>query len=199
MQADLEKLQAGGSFDEFARRTRRTWQSMALKLLQRWQCPTDVGVEDLVQEMLLAVWIMLPKYDPSRGKTLSQFVIWNSVNRAKKFVHRQRGAKRRDDKSLSRHPIAMSSMADPKVPYEERIEFEADQEREVEKSKMVERVCPNARTFAIGRLVVKNEGDIEAALDELFAGPSARTHRIGSRAEAQAIAYTVLNKIADAA
>jgi len=90
MQRELEQLADGRlTFDGFARATRLEWFRLASYLLRRWQAPADVGLEDLVQEMLLEAWRISDRFDPRRGKTIQQYVTWNAVTRAKKWLHRR--------------------------------------------------------------------------------------------------------------
>lgn len=98
----LAQLQAGGSFDEFAKKTTRVWESIARYLLRRWECPVAVSIEDVTQELLLNAWLRYKKFDPNRGVTLKRFLIFNATEYAKKWVHVQRNAYRRLDTSESR-------------------------------------------------------------------------------------------------
>jgi hypothetical protein len=76
----------------------------------------SVDVEDLVQELLVACWRCLLKFDPSRldgnGNKISieRYVVYNSVDKAKKWLHKRRGAYRRDDKSPSRFELPFSTL-----------------------------------------------------------------------------------------
>lgn len=95
------------SFDQFAASTRADWSRLAKWVLARWSVPSAVEVTDVEQEMLLAAWRAVQEWDSTRGPTLHAFVIWNSVTSAKKWLHRQRNAKRRDDHAPSRHDICV--------------------------------------------------------------------------------------------
>ena len=80
------------TFDEFARVTHPRWLSLALYIMRRWHLPPAVEPADVVQELLLGAWRAVWKYEPHFGGTASRYVVWNAVDKAKKRVHRMRGA-----------------------------------------------------------------------------------------------------------
>lgn len=111
LQAELERYQRGEiTFDTLAHRTQKTWVALATQLLSRWKCTAAVSIEDVQQQLLLAAWRCIPNFDPSRGKSLHQYVIYNAYDKAKKWVHKQRNAYRRDDKAPSRVPVPLSAL-----------------------------------------------------------------------------------------
>jgi hypothetical protein len=59
-------------------------------LIRRWRAG-GVSVEDVVQDLLIAVEHFVPKFDSSRGKTLVAFVVFNACAAAKRELHRMRG------------------------------------------------------------------------------------------------------------
>jgi hypothetical protein len=81
-------------FARFAQRTAGTWQRLARYLVARWPLPACCELRDVEQELLLAVAQLVPRWDPSRGVEIARFVVWNACNRAKRWMHRQRGATR---------------------------------------------------------------------------------------------------------
>lgn len=92
MKRELEQLRSGAwSFAQFRAATRREWELMAASLMRRWECPPAVDLEDVVQELLLNAWRFLPKFEPDRGKTLHQYIVFNAMDKAKKWMHKQRG------------------------------------------------------------------------------------------------------------
>lgn len=84
------------SFDRFARMTADYWKAQAVKQLARWAHPTDVAPEDLVQVMLMEAWIRSTTFDPAKGGTApaayGRYLVWNAIDKAKKYLHRVRGA-----------------------------------------------------------------------------------------------------------
>jgi len=114
MKASCRRLQAGEiDFDGFARETAARWQSLARMLIRRWRPPATVTEEDVVQELLLGAWRYRPKFDPARGVALERFLIWNACTEAKRFLHRQRQAHKRSDKSESRNAVPLSQLLRP--------------------------------------------------------------------------------------
>jgi hypothetical protein len=119
MSSALEKLRSGAmTFADFLVETKGDWRRMAAKLFGRWRLPCGVTEDDVEQEMLLAAWrsAMNPPgknggWDPSRGVPLVTHVLWSAHAAAKKWIHTQRKAKRRDDRAPSRHPLSVSSMS----------------------------------------------------------------------------------------
>lgn len=108
MQTELAALSAGTiSPDTFFLRTRSEWERLAAYLLRRWPVPSAVAQEDVVQELMLAAWTAVHRYDPARGTTLKGFVVYNATDKAKKWVHKQRAAYRRDDGAPSRHALLL--------------------------------------------------------------------------------------------
>lgn len=147
MDTDLEACRSGAiTFAELSRRTHPHWLRLAAYLLRKWRAPTWVADEtDLVQEMLAAAWIALREWDPERGVPLRSYVIFNSVDKAKKFLHTQRKALRRDDKAPSRHPIPVSALhregEDP-IDVADLVIAAADQDERLEAQRLLAQVPP---------------------------------------------------------
>jgi hypothetical protein len=113
MKDGLARLRDGAiNFSEFAEQTRADFDRMAADVARGWKVPPGVDEEDVRQEFLLSLIErdLVNKFDPRRGPSLERFVVWQSYTFAKRFVHRQRGAARRDGKAPSRHPLAFSSL-----------------------------------------------------------------------------------------
>ena len=104
------------SFEAFERRSRQVWTNVAEHMLRHWRAPAAVSVEDLRQEILLNVWIFVAHWDPQclgpDGKpvSISRFVTFNAYDKAKKWLHQQRNAYRRDDKAPGRFERPFSTM-----------------------------------------------------------------------------------------
>lgn len=97
MDGALHEVRAGRvSFDAFVRSTIDRWRRIAAKLLREWRdTPGWLPHEDVVQDLLLAAWRCIPKWDESKGRTLEDYVIWNAKDKARKNIHRARFGKRR--------------------------------------------------------------------------------------------------------
>lgn len=107
------------TFDRFIQATRETWRRYALYLLRRWRPPCSVDVADMEQELILAAWHALSAFEPGRT-TLKKFVVFSACDKAKKWLHKQRDAYRRDDKAPSRAALNFTQLG---------CETEADVER----------------------------------------------------------------------
>ena len=105
----IEKVRAGEvSFDAWARATAPDWRKLAEHLFRRYPLPAALSVEDVEQEMLLAAWTAIRIWDPTAGMPLERFVTWTAYTSAKKWIHRQRNALRRDDRAPGRFPSLMT-------------------------------------------------------------------------------------------
>lgn len=98
------------SFAEFERRTRPVWTNVAQKLLRSWRSPLAVSVDDVRQELIVHVWIFAGHWKKDLGVPLSRFVMFNAIDKAKKWLHQQRNAYRRDDRSPSRFDRPVSTL-----------------------------------------------------------------------------------------
>lgn len=102
-------------FTAFRVATHRNWASLARYILRRWRCPPAVCEEDVAQELLLAAWELVPKWDPARENAwpIGRFLVWRACNSAKAFVHRQRGASHTGsvDRQPGRFALTFSSLA----------------------------------------------------------------------------------------
>lgn len=121
MKVELEALRDGRvSFDAFFAQTVPEWRRLAKYLLARWPVPDAVDVEDVVQELAVAAWQFVGRYDPERGTPLQRYVVYNAVDKAKKWMHQQRAAYRRDDRSPSRHALNATSLDETRDPWLEQ-------------------------------------------------------------------------------
>lgn len=77
------------NFNRFAATSMPKWRAIAREFYQSWVLPAWVGVEDVLQELLLAAWKAIREYDASRdvngaGASIDRFVEW----RARKALSR---------------------------------------------------------------------------------------------------------------
>ena len=97
------------TFEQLVEQTDMRWKNAAGYLAKRWTPPGWFTCEDLKQEVVLGVWEVLWKYEDGRGPSFARFVAWNAMGRAKRKLHKARGATLhgREDSNPSRHePIA---------------------------------------------------------------------------------------------
>lgn len=101
------------TWNAFVGATQAEFTAMAMSLVRRWKPPSWYGITDVVQELYLWAWRFLPNFDPSRGKTIKQFVVYNAMSGAKRELHRARGAKLSGtaDKNPSRIEAPISSLS----------------------------------------------------------------------------------------
>ena len=91
----LDRLQSGETnYATFIRETERDWTKLAAYIMRRWSTPQGVELGDVVQELHVAAFRMIPRFDPAKGSSLARYVVWNAVSAAKKWVHGQRGVSR---------------------------------------------------------------------------------------------------------
>lgn len=81
-------------FAEFLAATSDHWDRLAKKVERFWELPSWLDAEDLRQEILIAVWTTVSRFDPSRGKSINEYVIFQAFDRAKKCAHKARLGKR---------------------------------------------------------------------------------------------------------
>lgn len=174
LQRELVSLRSGDqTFTVFARRTNKTWTALAKHLLKRWRAPTAVDTDDMVQQLLFAAWVFLPKWDEARGTPLHKFIVYNAVDKAKKWLHKQRGAYRRDDNSPSRLELPISTLG--LEPHEEermmgRISVESCQEKEMLRREAIRALRSDDLPF----MYYQRSADIEVAAARMYESNNAR-------------------------
>lgn len=108
MRKALEQLRAGAiTFRQFEAATAKDWTKLAGMLFLAWKqkLPAGIELDDIRQEMLCEAWRVTREFDPLRNVSIESFVVFNACAKARKWIHKQRNAKRRDDKAPSRVPI----------------------------------------------------------------------------------------------
>lgn len=183
--------------DEFFRNVAEDVRRMARRLFQRWRLPAGVSVEDVEQEIRQAIWVALPQWDPTKA-TLHAYVTFSSHSRAKKWIHKQRNALRRDGHNPGRYEFAVSSLSregdagDVELP---EPCVEADQEDAAERaealSAVVSVLAGGDRFAAVALAAAGGSVDVAAELVYQDVGASVAM-RLGSLPQAR-------RKVADAA
>lgn len=98
------------AFAEYERRTSPIWTNIAQHLLRRWRGPLAVSVDDVRQELILHSWIFAGHWRKELNVSISRYVQFNAIDKAKKWLHQQRNAYRRDDRSPGRIERPISSL-----------------------------------------------------------------------------------------
>lgn len=195
----LEGLRAGSiSFAEFARESAPVWERFGRYLMRRWKAPLGVELYDVQQELLLAGWQAIPKWDPNRGVPIDRFVIFQAIDKAKKWLHRQRNARRRDDKAPGRFPAGFSYLGCETAEDVDRMAWKHSDieetliEREEESllcgelTRVAARLPSRERECL--RLVAECGGDASSAVQLIVSDPGRRLAlRVGNDAAANAI------------
>lgn len=89
----LERLRSGEcTFAEFASGTRNLWKYMAARLLRSRDPGIGVDAADVEQEMLVAAWLFVGRWEDGRGAPIDKYVLFNSCDKAKKWLDGQREA-----------------------------------------------------------------------------------------------------------
>lgn len=155
-------------------RTRKEWTALAASLLRRYRCPPSVDVDDVVQVMLEAVHHFVPMWEEERGTPLKAFVVFNSCDKAVKWIHQQRRAYKRDGKSPSAFDIPLSCLGLDE--YGERrlmdraaADDEPAQHVELERRQAVARRASKMRD-GLNRYVLHQlaeKGDLEAVVENV--------------------------------
>ncbi len=179
LESELDGLRTGKmTFDQFVRSTAGDWTRLASYLRGRWQVPSAVDVDDVRQEMLLAAWRAVAAWDDTRGVSLRSFVLWTAITLAKKWLHGQRAALRRDDHAPSRHEVTATALGIE--PTDDRSSVtgrtEAEQEFTVAGIELFGRVLasiPPTDNVCLQALLTTG-GDVASAAGALYSNPTAR-------------------------
>lgn len=165
----LHELRSGRvGFDEFARETSTTWSRLARYVLSRWPTPDAVESIDVEQELLIAAWRAVGDWDPNRGVAIDVHVRWSAITAAKKWIHRQRGALRIDDRSPSRHPLSFTMLGMDRGGVDDR-SFMATQDEEVARLRLLTMATEKLSRYdaACVRALIKSCGNVAQAAEEV--------------------------------
>lgn len=164
----------------FLKNTLKEWRKIANSLLSRWAAPVEI--EDVLQDICLAIVELLPLFDKSRGVSLGDYLIFNASDKAKKRIHKYRGANihRGADRNASRLPV----LYEPDVisnwaSYSEKPE----QENKVILSQFVDKFS-DPLTKKVAFIILKT--DVEAATKTVFEDHELRaSFRLNTREQAR--------------
>lgn len=112
------------SFREYVSETNSYWRILANYIYRRWPAGCGISVDDVYQEVLIGLWIAYAKCEEGEGKaSASKYLYWNAGDKAKRFVHKQRGAIQhgKKDKNPSRLPVLFSQIGDDSNRFEESL------------------------------------------------------------------------------
>jgi DNA-directed RNA polymerase specialized sigma24 family protein len=190
-------------FSRFAKMTHNRWQRLAIYLRTRWKQPIWHSLEDVIQELLLGAWRCMKKFDPTRGVSLERFVVFNSVDRAKKACHKARGALLSG--SADRNPSHWETTLSTYDEETERFVLDLLQElpsqhRHVERIEAIERAKVHCKTM-VEQLVIGSLAHTESVIvsaDILYADYRTRLAcRLGSEDQALRVAAKAVADVAE--
>lgn len=88
------------------------FERLAANLIRGWDIPYAVASEDVAQELRTLALKSIGEWDPARCN-LEKFVVYKASDRAKRWVHQQRGAEKdQQGKQPSRHPLLLLDACD---------------------------------------------------------------------------------------
>jgi hypothetical protein len=197
----LVALRGGQStFAQFVQATRPHWKALSIYVVKRWDLPLWMDKEDVEQELHVAAWTFVGKFDDKRGKKLEEFVVWNAIDKAKKVAHKARGANRHrgadGNPSMYERPFTTFERAtDERGAAAERMlsgaAVEAHQERTAvreEGYKRARTVCGKVRELlAVQALYHADDSLTEAAANLYEDYESRRLCRLGSEDHALSV------------
>lgn len=194
---NLERLRDGDlDFSKFIHRTHAAWESLGQDLMRRYKAPIAVGREDVIQEMLAVVPRFVAQWDPKRDVPLKSYVVYNAYDKAKKWLHKQRNAKRRDDKAPGRFERALTTLASDEMGDEilmSRASVEPSQQEGMERAEAIQALKSTDLVFN----VYQQSGDVETTAGLLFGNPGARiAFRLDSLETARALVERSLESAA---
>lgn len=200
MTAALRALREGQwTFDQFARHTARDWRLLAHYLLRRWRVPEAVEPADVEQEMLVECWRAVADWSPEGGAPIAKYVVFRSVAAAKGWIHKQRAAHKRRDKSPSRHPLAEAKVGRGEDSLLDQLTSAPDQEAVLaakERFEEVRRRARTARELCSMDALVKGGGTVDGAAEVLWADVGVRRRcRLNSRSDARRAVWRATSKL----
>lgn len=189
----LNKLYKGElSFDAFVLQTRGYWENLARRLIYKWNAPPSVSVDDLIQEMFIKCWDLLATYDPNKSP-LEKYIVYNAMNHAKRYLHKQRGAKHYRDKSPSRYPL----LYDDLDKLSESYYMAPDQEQFIQRLEKVDLASNVKEMLILYKLARIPSIDIVAS--DLYSNPNIRlAMQLNSLPDTRRIVYRSVLKISRA-
>ena len=159
------------TFNEFARRTSKDWYRLADNLLKQFPV-WYIEVRDLTQVMLFEAWTRVGTYDATRGKTLLEYVLFNSCDKAKKVLESAmvpaRGVKMTMQGDAPTHPSSgtnrlYDSVASQSNPFDEFHDYEEAKVR----FQAVQKRVPYRSAAALAALYLA-DGEINEAGSQLY-------------------------------
>ncbi len=167
------------TFATFARETDTRWQRLAAMIRRRWAQPDWHEHADTVQDLLLAAWAAIPRWDERRCARIDRFVVWQAVDKAKKRAHKARGAVLHGspDRNKPRYEVTFASIGEEREERALRVLIEpAPQEEALARRESATRIRAACRTpreiYAIE--AVMREGTVARGALRVYDDPRSR-------------------------
>jgi DNA-directed RNA polymerase specialized sigma24 family protein len=189
------------TFDQLARETRGHWERLAEYLGRRWRLPGWVAREDVVQDLLLGAWEAIWHYKEGRS-SIEGYVVWNACDKAKKRLHRHRGAKlhRKADSNPSRGELLYRQVwgDDGDRRAEEQTAQAPTQQEALESVEALREVlaaCETEEQRSIMRVLAR-EGDLVNGVEQVYLSGGYGSAKEAARAVVEVVGR-VAGKMAD--
>jgi hypothetical protein len=196
------------TFVHMVNTTKPQWESLARQLARRWRAPAGVTLEDLIQELHVGAFLAIRRYDATKGKSPREYVVWNAMDRTKKWLHVQRlghRTHRHEDSTPGRFPRAFSTMqidgkGNSDLPYAvERACFSASELEPTVAIVAAKQAWRRARESApilhpVMDAVIRCRGNTEDAADAVYGSTDLRLqYRFGCRQDAVDLVRLAVN------
>ena len=192
---ELEQVRTGDlNFGAYAAATAGEWFALACWVHGRWVVPPCAGVEDVMQELLLAAWTAIGQWDSTRGYSLRSYVVWCAISAASHWLHAQRQAKGQKGSSPSRFAIGLDH--GPNVAQWEPSDPESQVVAREAFAKAFAGLKDDEREVMTG---IAQTGDVSLVAGLLYRDTDfRRRNRLGNEQEARRFARSALRRVVNA-
>lgn len=172
------------TFGEYLAATKARWESVAGWLMNRWRGPVWVDKADVLQDLYLGAWTGVWGHDDNHTmkngrdshRPLHMHVEYTAIDKAKKRLHKVRGAKLcgNADSAKSRMDVAFSAISDDPMVIDAIIGIvDPEQQREIR----THEICASERERLVMRAVMMSD-TVKGSVDYLFEDEESR-ERLG--------------------
>jgi DNA-directed RNA polymerase specialized sigma24 family protein len=162
----------------FFQGTDSLWLRLSRYLLRRFKSPVWVTEDELAQDLRMGAWKAVWDYEEtmSNGRSLARYAEWHAVDKAKKRLHKYRGAKLSGnaDANPSRFETPLSALGDDETTMEwlEGLAVTAATQLEdcarSELLRRIDKVFNNDGARYVARLLLDNGGNVEETAIGVF-------------------------------
>ena len=158
--------------------TNSLWLRLSRYLLRRFKSPAWVTEDELAQDLRIGAWKAVWDYEEqfSNGRSLARYAEWHAVDKAKKRLHKYRGAKLSGnaDANPSRFETPISQLGSDETTMEwlEGLAVTAATQLEdcarAELLRRIDKVFHDDGKRYVARLLLDNGGDVEETAIGVF-------------------------------